>query len=120
MWNCDLEYENQETPRQWYEKNLRCKTVFGCAEDHSHRVRTDFLRADQHQEISLLWLVREPGSERLEAAAIGKRQNRICKGCGKAFTPKRSDAVYCCNACRQRAYRQSVTDKTSAQIEHLP
>ena len=85
MWNCDLEYENQETPRQWYEKNLRCKTVFGCAEDHSHRVRTDFLRADQHQEISLLWLAREPGSERLGAAAIGKTAESDLQGMRKSI-----------------------------------
>lgn len=56
MWNCDWEYENQETLRQWYEEKL-----------------------------------------------AGIRPNSIvrkivCKGCGKVFTPKRSDAVYCCNA----------------------
>ena len=44
----------------------------------------------------------------------------ICKGCGKAFTPKRSDAVYCSNACRQKAYRQNVADNASSQIENLP
>lgn len=40
---------------------------------------------------------------------LEKRKDMICKTCGKAFTPKRSDAAYCCNACRQKAYRQSVT-----------
>jgi uncharacterized OB-fold protein len=45
---------------------------------------------------------------------------RPCKGCGKTFTPKRSDAVYCSNACRQRAYRQSVTDEVRGQIAPLP
>lgn len=78
MWNCDWEYENQETLRQWYEEKISGV---------------------------------EPDS------AVRKI---ICKGCGKIFTPRRSDAVYCSNACRQRAYRQSVTDKASDQIEHLP
>jgi len=56
----------------------------------------------------------------LKQRRLEKRKNRICKGCGKTFTPKRSDAVYCSNACRQRAYRQSVTDKVSGQIDPLP
>jgi hypothetical protein len=45
---------------------------------------------------------------------------RPYKGCGKTFTPKRSDAVYCSNACRQRAYRQSVTDELRGQKCPLP
>lgn len=40
---------------------------------------------------------------------LEKRKDMVCKTCGKTFTPKRSDAVYCSNACRQKAYRQSVT-----------
>ena len=48
------------------------------------------------------------------------RQDRICKCCGKAFTPKRSDAVYCSNACRQKAYRQNVADNASSQVDNLP
>lgn len=28
-----------------------------------------------------------------------------CDGCGKEFTPARSDAQYCSGACRTRAYR---------------
>jgi DNA-directed RNA polymerase subunit RPC12/RpoP len=39
-----------------------------------------------------------------------RRRNRsrsmiVCTGCGKAFLPKRRDAKFCSNACRQRAYR---------------
>lgn len=73
MWNCDWEYENQETLKQWYEEKIS-----GIRPDSTVR-------------------------------------KIICKGCGKPFTPKRSDAVYCCNACRQ-----SVTDKVCGQNEHLP
>jgi hypothetical protein len=35
-----------------------------------------------------------------------KPEPRPCVGCGEGFVPSRSDAVYCSNACRQRAYRQ--------------
>jgi hypothetical protein len=30
----------------------------------------------------------------------------LCLGCSKAFVPGRSDARYCSNACRQKAYRK--------------
>jgi len=43
------------------------------------------------------------------------RGKRACKGCGKSFEPARTDAKFCSNACRQRAYRQrGVTDHASA------
>lgn len=41
---------------------------------------------------------------------LAMRKDTVYKTCGNTFTPKRSDAVYCSNACRQKAYRQSVTD----------
>jgi transposase len=31
---------------------------------------------------------------------------RCCDVCGEEFTPKRSDARYCSNSCRQDAYRK--------------
>lgn len=35
MWNCDWEYENQETLKQWYEeKNLRRETGLCCEKNH--------------------------------------------------------------------------------------
>jgi hypothetical protein len=34
-----------------------------------------------------------------------------CAVCGRPFTPHRSDAKVCGSACRQKAYRQRVTDK---------
>jgi hypothetical protein len=33
------------------------------------------------------------------------RDERPCEGCGKPFTPARSDARYCSGACPQHAYR---------------
>src|SRR5580765_1066085 len=37
--------------------------------------------------------------------------------CGNRFTPKRSTAVYCSNACRQKSYRQQRPE--SRGIAHL-
>lgn len=31
---------------------------------------------------------------------------QICSVCFNLFKTKRSDAQYCCNACRQKAYRE--------------
>ena len=121
MWNCDWEYENQETLKQWYEEKLAgirpysavrkivCK---GCGRDFYTLIKT--------KKYCYYHLCGNRGYQKdLKRRRLEKRQNRVCKGCGKTFTPKRSDAVYCSNACRQRAYRQSVTDKASDQIEHL-
>ena len=122
MWNCDWEYENQETLRQWYEEKLAgirpnsivrkiiCK---GCGRDFYTLIET--------KKYCYYGLCGNRGYQKdLKQWRLEKRQNRVCKGCGKTFTPKRSDAVYCSNACRQRAYRQSVTDKVSGRIGHLP
>ena len=48
-----------------------------------------------------------------------RRQDLVCQCCGEKFTPKRADARYCSNACRQKDYRKRVTDAASAQNEHL-
>ena len=94
MWNCDWEYQNQDVLKNCYERKMAGRP---------------YGKNDPVRKI-------------------------ICEGCGcvfytriwskkycyyKKFTPKRSDALYCSNACRQRAYRQSVTDKTSGHDDHL-
>jgi hypothetical protein len=35
-----------------------------------------------------------------------KRVESICVGCGEAFVPARSDAIYCTPACRLKAWRR--------------
>ena len=50
---------------------------------------------------------------------LAQRTGIVCRCCGKTFTPKRKDAVYCSNACRQKSYRQSVTDKSCDQKRHM-
>jgi hypothetical protein len=35
-------------------------------------------------------------------------QKRACSTCGEQFTPKRTDALYCSAACKQKAYRVNL------------
>ena len=48
-----------------------------------------------------------------------RRQDLVCQCCGEKFTPKRADARYCSNSCRQKVYRKRVTDAASTQNEHI-
>jgi hypothetical protein len=43
--------------------------------------------------------------ERQRAARAEARGERRCPMCTRMFTPKRSDAIYCKDACRQLAHR---------------
>jgi predicted nucleic acid-binding Zn ribbon protein len=36
-----------------------------------------------------------------------------CVICGEPFTPKRSDAIYCSAACKQRGYRRKQTQRAA-------
>ena len=51
--------------------------------------------------------------------SLKKRENTECKNCGNTFTPKRLGALYCSNACRQKSYRERVTDSVSHQNDDL-
>jgi hypothetical protein len=47
------------------------------------------------------------------------RDSQTCEGCAKTFNPTRMDARFCSVACKQRAYRQRVTDNAvTAQYQH--
>jgi hypothetical protein len=43
------------------------------------------------------------------------RRQRTCQ-CGQAFMPKRSDAIYCSTACKQRAYRRAHQDENGGSV----
>lgn len=51
----------------------------------------------------------------LKQRRLINRQNTICVVCGRPFTPKRIDGVYCSNACRQKAYRQRLSSQISLE-----
>lgn len=46
--------------------------------------------------------------KRDERAIDREGQRALCEGCGQVFAGKRSDALYCSSACRQRAYRERL------------
>lgn len=123
MWNCDWEYENQDTLKSWYEqqifdedpadwtvRRIICK---GCGRVFYTQIPTK--KYCYYHRCGNRGYQKELKQRRLE-----KRKDLVCKGCGKTFTPKRVDASYCSNACRQRAYRQRVTDTPSGTKGHLP
>ena len=122
MWNCDWEYENQENLKHCNEEQLSGETpnyvvrkiiCKGCGRVFYTQITT--------KKYCYYGLCGNQGYQKnLKQRRLEKRQNRVCKVCGKAFTPKRADAVYCCNACRQKTYRRSVTDKPCGQKDHLP
>ncbi len=120
-WNCDWEYENQDILKSWYEEKVSgvkpylavreiiCK---GCGRVFYTQIKT--------KKYCYYGLCGNRGYQKeLKQRRLEKRRDIVCKCCGKTFTPRRSDAVYCCSACRQRAYRQSVTDKLRDQNDPL-
>ena len=65
------------------------------------------------------WCGNQANNRRQRECRQMRRQDLVCQCCGEKFTPKRADARYCSNACRQKVYRKRVTDAASAQNEHL-
>ena len=65
------------------------------------------------------WCGNQANNRRQREYRQMRRQDLVCQCCGEKFTPKRTGARYCSNACRQKDYRKRVTDAASAQNEHL-
>ena len=112
MGNSEWEYQNQETLKAWYQEkisgknpNLAVRRIIckGCGREFYTQIST--------KKYCLYHLCGNRGYRKeLSERAREARKDRVCKVCGKVFTPTRSDGVYCSNACRQKAYRKSVTD----------
>ena len=112
MWNSKWEYENQAYLKERYEKKmsgeLPCHPVRkiickGCGREFYTQIKG--------KKYCNYYLCGNRGYRKeLSERAREARQDRICKACGKVFTPKRSDGVYCSSACRQKTYRRGVTD----------
>jgi hypothetical protein len=52
--------------------------------------------------------------DQAKAKKVAREQGRAprqCASCFDTFEPTRADAIYCCGACRQKEYRQRVTDR---------
>ena len=112
MGNSEWEYRNQDLLKSWYQEKIQGKKpnlvvrkiiCKGCGREFYTQIKS--------KKYCLYHLCGNRGYRKeLSERAREARKDRICKVCGKVFTPKRSDGVYCSNACRQKAYRQSVTD----------
>ena len=112
MGNSEWEYRNQELLKAWYQEkisgknpNLAVRKIIckGCGREFYTQIKS--------KKYCYYYLCGNRGYRKeLSKRAREARKDRVCKVCGKVFTPKRSDGVYCSNACRQKAYRKSVTD----------
>ncbi len=122
MQHDEYEYRNQDHLKECYRQQeeegvewafpVRRIICFGCGNEFYTRIKSK--KYCWNGTCGRLGNYKLQRQQRLE-----RRKDLVCTGCGKTFTPKRSDAKYCSNACRQKAYRQSVTDKPSVQTEHL-
>ncbi len=120
MWNAEWEYKNQDTLKAWYDEQqaegvtggVRKIICFGCGREFYTQIHSK--KYCWYGTCGRIGNYKHQRRHRLE-----RRKDLVCAECGKTFTPKRSDAKYCSNACRQKAYRQSVTDKPSVQNDHL-
>ena len=121
IYNNQWEYENQDYLKGLYERKLSgedpdlavrkiyCK---GCGRVFYTQIET--------KKYCLYSLCGNRGYQKeLKWRRKQERKDRICQTCGNPFTPKRSDAKFCCNACRQKAYRTSVTDNARCQPDTL-
>lgn len=121
MWTSEWEYNNQDTLKAWYQEKISgekpdlavrkiiCK---GCGREFYSQIET--------KKYCLYSLCGNRGYQKeLKQRRQEARKDMVCPVCEKTFTPKRSDAKFCSNACRQKAYRNRVTDNASCQIDTL-
>lgn len=119
--NGDWEYYNQDYLKEKYEKKI-------ARELSDHPVRKIYCKGCgrvfytniETKKYCLYSLCGNRGYQKeLKWRRKYARKDRICQTYGNAFTPKRSDAKFCCNAYRQKSYRGSVTDTVSGQNDRL-
>lgn len=61
---------------------------------------------DFHGRTDGIWRTRwEIGTANPQPSRNGSVTAHLCGNCARKFLPQRSDTRYCCNACRQAAYR---------------
>lgn len=123
MTHAEYEYKYQEDLKHiWYlqisgrgdeyapVRRIKCK---GCERVYFTQVHcVKFCYHCQQGNVGAMYVKRRKSLER--------RENTVCKNCGNIFTPKRAGAMYCSNACRQKAYRERVTDSVSHQNNDIP
>ena len=122
QWNCDWEYENQGTLKAWYVEQL----ISGELDGPVRRIickgcgRVFYTQIPTKKYCYYYRCGNRGYQKELKQRRLEKRKDMVCKCCGRTFTPKRIDAAYCSNACRQKAYRMRGTDSSGVQSGHLP
>lgn len=121
IYNAEWEYENQDYLKRLYERkisgeepDLAVRKIYckGCGRVFYTQIKT--------KKYCLYSLCGNHGYQKeLKWRREQERKDRICQTCCNPFTPRRSDAKFCCNACRQKAYRDSVTDNEKCQFDTL-
>ena len=102
MSNAQWEYDNQEFLRARYEdKTWYTVRKHACLEFGQEY----YTICNFRKYCSDAWCAAAK-EKRIGERKQAHRSEHICKVCGKAFSSKRTDARYCSNACRQKAYRR--------------
>ena len=121
MWNnSQWEQENQELLKEWYLDKVTGKAPDSAVRKiHCEGCGSIFYTRIHSKRYCNCWCAKLGYWKYQRQRRLAARADRVCIVCGKKFTPTRSDALYCSNACRQSAYRQRVTIKPSVQNERL-
>ena len=102
MSNAQWEYDNQEFLRARYED----KTWYTVRKHACLEFGQEYYTICNFRKYCSDACCAVAKAKRVEERKQAHRSEHICKVCGKAFSSKRTDARYCSNACRQKAYRR--------------
>lgn len=108
IWNDEWERQNQNLLKHQYEEATTMGIFTGVYQIYCEGCRQVFYTT----VFSKKYCCYETCGKKMlklkhRAARWNERRGTVCQECGQLFTPKRNDAKYCCNACRQKAYRAS-------------
>ena len=103
----EREYADQEKLKHWYETN----TGYTVWKRKCELCGKEFYTISYFRKYCHLSNCRSIAKQkRNEQKKRDHHSEHICSVCGSSFVSKRTDAAFCSNACRQKAYRQNVTD----------
>ena len=80
------------------------------------------IQSDLLSAAARLWVIRSAPMARPVVRARGPSEGEAkmwivaCATCGEQFAPKRSDAVYCSAACKQKAYERRQKTKAPRRL----
>lgn len=103
MWNnSQWEQENQELLKEWYLDKVTGKAPDSAVRKiHCEGCGGIFYTRIHSKRYCNCWCAKLGYWKYQRQRRLAARADRVCIVCGKKFTPTRSDALYCSNACRQ-------------------